>query len=181
MKLSNYSTRLKIKILVLFFFSSYFSIAQNNLHKVVEKNNKTATLLSVACPGLGQIYNKKLWKVPVIYMALGGSAYFIIEHNKNYHNYKNAYLSRVDNDIHTIDNFSHYSDNNLLTLQDYHQNSRDLSLLIFLLIYILNVVDASVDSHLNHYNINDNLSLYLNNSNTDLDFKSLNVSITYNL
>ena len=180
MKLSNYSTRLKIKILILFFFSNYFSIAQDNLYKEIEKNSKKATLLSVACPGLGQVYNKKLWKVPVIYTALGGSAYFIITHNTKYQNYKNAYLNRIE-DINPIDNFPHYSDNNLLTLQDYHQNSRDVSVLIFLLIYILNIVDASVDSHLNHYNINDNLSLYLNNNSTDKNFKSLNVSITYNL
>ena len=181
MKLLNYSTLLKINILVLIVLSNYFSIAQNDLQIETKQNNKKATLLSLACPGLGQAYNNKLWKVPIIYTALGGSAYFVIKHNNNYQNYKTAYLNRIDNDINTTDNYSNYSDNNLLTLKEYHQKSRDLSSLIFLLVYILNIVDASVDSHLNHYNINDNLSLYLNNSNTEFGFKSLNISITYNL
>tara|TARA_Y100000739_G_C20326104_1_gene336651 strand:- start:96 stop:635 length:540 start_codon:yes stop_codon:yes gene_type:complete len=179
MKLLSYSTLLKINIIIFIFLSHSFSTAQNDLQ--IKKNNKKATLLSLACPGLGQVYNKKLWKVPIIYTALGGSAFFVIKHNKNYQNYKNAYFNRLDDDINTTDNYSNYSNNNLLTLKNYHQNSRDLSTLIFVLIYILNVVDASVDSHLNHYNLNDNLSLYLNEGNIDPGFKSLNISISYNL
>ena len=179
MKLSNYSTLLKKNILVLIVFVSSFSISQNDLQ--IEKTHKKAPLLSLACPGLGQIYNKKLWKVPIIYTALGGCTYLMLQHNKKYQNYKNAYLNRIDDDINTIDNYSNFSDNNLLTLQEYHQNSRDISALIFCLFYILNIIDASVDSHLNHYNINDNLSLYLNDDNTEPGFKSLNISILYNL
>ena len=153
--------------------------AQNDLKLEIEKKHKKATLLSVACPGLGQIYNKKIWKVPIIYTSMGISAYLIHKHNKNYKNYKTAYLNRIDDDINTTDNFDNYSNNNLLTLKDYHQDSRDLSALLFLLIYVLNIVDASVDAHLNNYNINDNLSLYLNSSNSEQEFNALNISIAY--
>ena len=110
---------------------------------------------------------------------MGVSAYLMNKHNKNYKNYRTAYLNRIDSDINTTDNFDNYSDNNLLTLKDYHQNSRDLSALLFLLVYVLNIVDASVDAHLTNYNINNNLSLYLNSIDSEAKLNGLNISVAY--
>ena len=179
MKLFNYSTLLKIVFLTIIIVNNKLCIAQNDLNLEIENNYKKATLLSVACPGLGQIYNKKIWKVPIIYTAMGVSAYLMNKHNKKYKNYRTAYLNRIDSDINTNDNFDNYSDNNLLTLKDYHQNSRDLSTLLFLLVYVLNIVDASVDAHLTNYNINNNLSLYLNSIDSEAKLNSLNISVAY--
>ena len=120
---------------------------------------KTATLLSVACPGLGQIYNKKYWKTPIIIAGIGGALYAYNFYNNQFLEYKNAYILRTDGDESTIDNHLNYTESNLITLQDYYRNQKDLSIIIGSIIYILNIVDAYVDAHLFEYNINDNLSL----------------------
>ena len=146
------------KIIILFFASCI----NHNIYGQVQNDNSITkiTLMSTVCPGLGQVYNKKYWKVPVIYSALGGSIYYYIKNNNKYEEYKSAYIAETDQNENTI-NTSGYSEYNLITLQNYYQNSRDLSALIFLLTYCLNIIDASVDAHLTHYNLNDNLSLYL--------------------
>jgi len=162
------------KIIILFFavFMSHNIYGQAEADYSITK----ITLMSTVCPGLGQVYNKKYWKVPVIYSALGGSIYYYIKNNNKYQEYKSAYIAETDQNENTINN-SGYSEYNLITLQNYYQNSRDLSGLIFLLTYCLNIIDASVDAHLTHYNLNDNLSLYLdineleNNETISLCFK----------
>ena len=73
------------------------------------------------------VYIDILAKFYSLYILEVSLQFVWLKHNKKYQNYKNAYLNRIDDDISTIDNYSNYSDNNLLTLQEYHQNSRDLS------------------------------------------------------
>ena len=141
-----------------------FSILlNNNAYGQTESQDviKKITLMSTICPGLGQVYNKKYWKIPIIYSALGGSIYYYIKNNNRYHKYRSAYIAENDNNSNTI-NHSGYSTSNLITLQDYYRNQRDVSGLLFLLTYCLNIIDASVDAHLTNYNLNENLSLSLN-------------------
>jgi len=137
------------------------------------------TLMSTICPGLGQVYNKKYWKIPVIYSALGASIYYYIQNNNTYHEYRSAYIAETDHDSNTINN-SGYSTSNLITLQDFYRNQRDLSGLLFLLTYCLNIVDASVDAHLTNYNLNDNLSLSLDINEIE-NTEILNFSLKLNL
>ncbi len=146
---------LKIIIVLFFFFISNSLYSQDHENKI-----KKTTILSVACPGLGQIYNKKYWKVPVIYASLSTSIYYYIRNNNKYQQYQSAYIAATDDDDNTINN-SGYNASNLITLQNHHRDSRDLSGFLFFLIYVLNIIDASVDAHLMNYNLNDDLSLYL--------------------
>ena len=128
--------------------------------KKIKKNPKKAAVMSAIIPGMGQIYNKKYWKLPIIYGSLITSAYFIKESNNNYLIYKEAYLGRIDNDTETKDEFK-YGNDQLLILKDHYKRNREISSLFFVLSYILNIIDASVDAHLFNYEINDNLSLHL--------------------
>jgi len=170
---SNYYNLIKIIIIVTLTINCT-ATGQDYNRKI-----KKAAILSTACPGLGQIYNKKYWKTPVIYTALGSTAYYYIDNNNKYLDYKKAYITRNDEDPLTIDNYPNYTNNNLITLQDYYRNSRDLSGLLFIFIYILNIVDASVDAHLTEYNIDDDLSLqFIPVKNK---FETLNISLKYNL
>lgn len=127
---------------------------------------KKATTLSAILPGAGQIYNKKYWKVPVIYGAIGASLYFAFDQRNQFKDYKNAYLSRVDNDPNTIDNqyTGVYSEQNLLSLIEFHRRNRDLLFVLAGLGYILNVVDAAVDAHLYYFDVSDDLSATLSPS-----------------
>ena len=105
-------------------------------------------------PGAGQIYTKKYWKVPIIYSALVTSGYFIIDNNKKYKKYRDTYLDR-NNGI--IDNLN-YSNSELITLKDYYKRNREISIMLFSLTYILNIIDASVNAHLFQYEIDENIS-----------------------
>jgi TM2 domain-containing membrane protein YozV len=115
-----------------------------------------AAFYSAIFPGLGQAYNKKYWKMPLVYAAIGTSTYFYIWNNNNYNEYRNAYKRRLAG--YTDDKFYFLSDDRLLTGQKFYQKNRDLSALITVAFYVLNIVDANVDAHLKQFNVNDNLT-----------------------
>ena len=155
MKLFKYYNHNIILIFILL-FSCNFLYGQTKKENQIKK----ATLLSTACPGLGQYYNKKYWKIPVIYTALGTTVYYYLNNNKLYSKYKDDYIAEIDDNENTI-NHSSYSASQLTTSQDYYRDPRDLSTLLFILMYSLNIIDACVDAHFTNYNINEDLSLYL--------------------
>jgi hypothetical protein len=120
-----------------------------------------ATLMSTFLPGLGQAYNKKYWKIPVIYAGIGTGLYFAIYNQKEFKKYKEAYILRTDNDSTTVDEFTNeFSSSALLNLVNFHQKNRDLMFIVSGAVYILNIVDAAVDAHLYDFNVNDNLSFH---------------------
>lgn len=121
---------------------------------------KKASLYSALLPGLGQAYNKKYWKIPVLYAAGGLMGYFIIDNNKQFKTYKKAYLLRLDGDSSTTDEFTDsYTDEDLRLLKNFYRRNRDLSYIVAGMIYVLNIVDAAVDAHLFYFNVSDDLSL----------------------
>lgn len=121
---------------------------------------KRAAVLSAVLPGAGQAYNKKYWKIPIIYGGFAGLAYAIRFNNQEYKIYKDAFKARLDGDESTTDPFAGiYSENDLTTLKDFYRRNRDLSIIGTGLLYLLNIVDASVDAHLFNFNVNENLSL----------------------
>ncbi|MCB9359879.1 MAG: hypothetical protein H6588_01135 [Flavobacteriales bacterium] len=127
----------------------------------IRKHSPTlATLLSTAVPGAGQVYNKKYWKVPIIYAGMGTSLYFAFSNHKNYKKYKDAYLARLDEDETTVDEFDGLlTDENLKTNMDAYRRNRDYSYIIAGLFYVMNIIDATVDAHLFTFPVNDNLTL----------------------
>jgi len=119
-----------------------------------------ATLMSMVVPGLGQAYNKKYWKIPLIYAAIGSAFYFARQQDQLFNEYKDAYLARIDEDPNTVDDKYQgvYTDDNLQSLIDYHRGNRDLLYVLTGIAYVLNVVDAAVDAHLYYFNVTDDLS-----------------------
>ena len=118
-----------------------------------------ATIFSTVLPGMGQVYNKKYWKVPIIYAGLGTSMVFAISNHKHFKDFKTAYLQRVDGDPTTIDEYDGIlSESSLRANMDYHQRNRDLSYILAGVCYVLNIIDAAVDAHLFNFPKNDNLS-----------------------
>lgn len=121
---------------------------------------KLATLLSAVMPGAGQIYNRKYWKLPIVYGAMGGLIYSAIWNNTERNIYRDAYLLRVDEDSLTIDQFAgQYTDDNLLSLQSTYKRNRDISFIFLGVVYVLNIVDAAVDAHLFYFDVSENLSI----------------------
>jgi hypothetical protein len=121
---------------------------------------KKAALFSAVLPGSGQIYNKKYWKVPVIYVGFAGLAYSFQFNQSRYVKYRDALKYRIDDDVSTTDDYvGIYTDEQLTTLYKYYHRYRDLTVAGGLALYLLNVVDAAVDAHLFTFNVSDDLSL----------------------
>lgn len=122
-----------------------------------------ATIMSAAIPGLGQAYNKKYWKIPLVYAAIGVPLYFALDQKDRFEEFKKAYLYRVDDDPTTVDTkYSNvYTEDNLLNLIDFHRRNRDLFFVLTGVAYVLNIVDAAVDAHLYYFEVSDDLSASL--------------------
>ena len=133
------------------------------LKKLVEFHSpRRAALFSTFLPGLGQVYNKKYWKLPVLYAGAFGLIYSINFCNAAYIDYRTAYRIRLDGNANTIDNYAlEYSDGQLEGLTKSYHRLRDLSILGATLLYVLNIVDATVDAHLYTFDVSDDLSLNL--------------------
>ncbi|WP_438965705.1 DUF5683 domain-containing protein [Flavobacterium sp.] len=159
-----------LKVLLFIFVLSNTTFAQEET--TVLKANDTisveinplapskAAFFSAILPGLGQAYNKKYWKIPIVYGALSISVYNYVDQNKKYNGFRDEYKKRIDGtSLYENDSFyGDFSDDSVLRAQRFHQRNRDMSLLFTSLIYILNIVDANVDAHLMQFNVNDNLS-----------------------
>ncbi len=133
--------------------------ARDTIKSTAAHSVRKATLFSALLPGAGQVYNKKIWKVPVIYAAFAGMTYLIRFNNENYKKFENALLLRYDEDPNTVDEYAEvYSDDNLRSLSDFYRRNRDLSVIGLSAVYVLNIIDAHVDAHLFTFNVDDNLS-----------------------
>lgn len=139
-----------------------------------------AAFYSGILPGLGQAYNRQYWKVPVVYLAIGTSTYFYVSNNRQYHRYRDEYKRRLAGTSDPTDPYwSRLKTERIVDAQKYYQRNRDLSLLITVGFYILNIVEANVSAHLMQFNVNDNLSLRPDFPQNDIDYKR-NVGLTLN-
>ncbi len=129
---------------------------------------KKAAIRSAILPGLGQIYNKKYWKVPIIYGALGISGAVLAYNLTNYRALKVAYRAKYNATLNPPDS-SEWSKirpdlvpidmNALRSYRDEFRRNIDYSILAIMLLWGLNVVDATVDAHLKAFDVNPDLSL----------------------
>lgn len=125
-----------------------------------------AAFYSALLPGLGQAYNKRYWKVPLVYAALGTGVYAYNFNNTQYNRYRDAFKARkaglVTDEFYDINGDGlgpDVSDTALEDAQVRFQEDRDLSLLITIVLYALNIIDANVDAHLKQYNVSEELTI----------------------
>jgi hypothetical protein len=116
-----------------------------------------AAFYSAVLPGLGQAYNKKYWKIPIVYAAIGTGVYFYVTNDKEYNRYRDAYKRRLAG--FSDDEFPGVSDEGLINAQQTLKRQKELSLLITIGLYALNILDANVDAHLLQYNVDQNLAI----------------------
>jgi hypothetical protein len=119
-----------------------------------------ASLFSAALPGLGQGYNKKYWKIPIVYAGFAGLGYAVYYTASNFQGYRNAYRLQVDEDPNTIGSYKGVQDAaTLKSYRDYFKRNLDISAICMSVWYVLNIVDAAVDAHLFEWNMSDDLSM----------------------
>jgi hypothetical protein len=168
------------KKIILALFLSFFSMltyAQKDSVKVENRKTKRkmntaqgaynplapskAAFYSAIFPGMGQVYNKKYWKAPIVWGALAIPTYFYLNNNSEYKRYRTAFKLRKAG---FQDEFTDDNGNELISLaglesaQKQLRQNRDLSILSGIIIYVLQIVEASVNAHLLQFNTDDNLS-----------------------
>ncbi len=120
-----------------------------------------AAFYSAIFPGGGQIYNKKYWKAPIVWGAMGTSIYLYLDNNKEYDRYRTAFKIReagLQDEFTNGDGSLIISRNGLISAQKTLKSNRDLALLTTVVFYVLQIVEASVNAHLLQFNTNDNLT-----------------------
>lgn len=123
---------------------------------------KRAMLYSAVLPGGGQIYNRKYWKAPIAWAGIGACVWFIQDNGREYRRYRNAYIALTDDDPDTVDEFGGiYTPGALLNASDTYRRWRELSYIALSAVYILNIIDASVDANFVRFDVSPDLSMGL--------------------
>ena len=117
-----------------------------------------AAIYSAVIPGAGQVYNRKYWKVPIVFAGLGISYWFIQDNNKEFQRYKTAYLDVLNDRPDEFD--GQYGADQLRDVADTYQRWRDLSYVAVGLVYALNIIDASVDGYFVRFDVSKDLTLH---------------------
>jgi len=146
-------------------FSQTDTVKTEKNKKAIYREARKATIMSAVIPGLGQAYNHKWWKVPIVYAGLGGFGYLFYTNQQNFAFYGKNLKYENDGDANTI-NETKYNSDQLLTLKNEYRKYRDLGVIGITIIYVLNIVDANVDAHLKTFDVSDDLSLQIKPYNT---------------
>jgi len=143
-----------------------------------------AAFYSAVLPGLGQAFNKKYWKIPVVWAAMGSGIYFYHTNNDNFKRARTAYKFRINEKPDEFDGLNgniFLSKDALVSAQKSYKKDRDLSLLVTVGLYILQIVEASVNAHLLQLNVDSNLSVSPQIIHNDLNNKPIvGTSINFN-
>lgn len=118
-----------------------------------------AAMLSATLPGLGQIYNRKYWKVPIIYAGFGTLLYFVDFNSTNYNKWRKAWLARVDGNPNTVDDFPLHSTDVLERAMNFYRRNLEITYILSAALYLINILDASVDAHLMNFDVGESLTL----------------------
>ena len=149
-------------------------------------NPRIATYRSAILPGWGQATNKKYWKIPVVYAALGTTAYIFFRNVKQFKEANKAYANAIDNDP-TNDYLipqPYYSvkdqPDRIKSFRNEVRQNVDYTVLFFILFWGLNVVDATVDAHLKTFDVSDDLSIQIKPGYSELAHTN-GISIVLNI
>ncbi len=184
-----------IALVVLFFFYAFAKAQEENpedtiieadeVETVVEKEEydplrpAKAAFYAAVLPGLGQVYNKDYWKLPLVYGALGSTIYGAVWNSEQSERFRGAYKLRLAGQI---DEFSEQNENvrivlsndALLDAQKQYRRRRDLFILISAGVYVLQILEANVDAHLSQYDVDEDLTLA-----PDIDLDNVSDTVNY--
>jgi len=139
------------------------SVTHAELAKKMYHSAKKAAYLSAVLPGLGQAYNKKYWKISIVYAGFGGLGYALYYTTSNFNGYRTAYRLQVATVPNPNASFNSISDAaSLKAYRDYFKKYVDISAIGVGVWYLLNIIDATVDAHLMGWNMKDDLSITWN-------------------
>jgi hypothetical protein len=149
--------------------STYRLLEDTNRSPLVVKqapvSPRKAVIMSLLLPGMGQLYNRSYWKLPLVYATLAYFGWRIVSNDNQYRHFQQAYLYRTDNNPLTVDSYDPstgtnevYSDAGLRAQRDFYRRNRDFNILMIIAAYGLTAVEAYVDAHLKYFTVSDKLS-----------------------
>lgn len=139
--------------------TSDFSTKTRNLFDNNTKNAPLKAALFSIVPGGGQAFNRKFWKLPIVYAGMGVAGYFVVKNTKEHRIFRDAYFDRVDEDPMTVDSFPFYTNDGLKLQRDSKLRDLEIAYIGMVAVYVLSGVDAFVDAHLKTFDISDDLSM----------------------
>jgi len=146
-----------------------------------------AAIMSAVVPGLGQIYNKKYWKIPIVYAVMGISAERFIKFQNDFNRYRRAYIDINDNDPYTnyhltlglpFSNSDEQMRQYITRRKEMLRTWRDYAIVAVVASFALNIIDANVDAHLMDFNLDDNISLKIQPCFLANDINSKKIGLT---
>ncbi|MFP4018452.1 MAG: DUF5683 domain-containing protein [Bacteroidales bacterium] len=143
-------------ILSILFVNQAYS-QRDTTENQIAHSPKKAALLSASFPGLGQIYNKKYWKVPIIYAIEGYFYYRFDYYAGRYNEYASAYADITGGKIEEFENRSNEED--IKKIRNIYRRNRDLYVILMAGVYLANILDASVDAYLFEFDVGENLGM----------------------
>lgn len=147
--------------------------------KARQFNPRKAGLYSAVLPGLGQAYNKKYWKMPIIYGGFIGLGYGINFYNNNYNTFRNELFDILEtgDDL----SFSGFSEDQLRSLVERNRRERDFFIVLTAVLYFLNIADAHIDAHLKEFDLNEKLKLAIDPTLSQPNYSTVQAGLSLTL
>ena len=121
---------------------------------------KRAAWMSAVLPGLGQGYNKKYWKIPIVYAGFAGTSVGIWYFHREFKAYRDEYRNRLDtNTLLLLPEYAGLSDENINANKLINQQRMEIFIIVTAVWYLVNIIDAVVDAHLFSFDISEDISL----------------------
>lgn len=167
---------MKRLVFIFLICSSLSAVAQRDSIRVVQPESDTVTIASYSnrydprkallyaavLPGLGQVYNKKYWKLPLVYGGFAITGYYLNIYQEGYLTFRGELFYNLENGLSgdtQVNPNTLYTTSQLRTIVDRYRRERDYMIIIMMGVYILQMVDAHVDSHLKEFDLNPNLQV----------------------
>lgn len=123
---------------------------------------KIAVALSAVLPGAGQVYNKKAWKIPIVYTCIGGGVALCCYFGHERKVYINEYLHRANGETELLNpRLAKHDDETLISMKQSYTRYMEISIAATGIFYMLNIIDAAVDAHLYYFDISDDLTFHI--------------------
>jgi len=126
-----------------------------------QPNPKKAGLYAALLPGMGQIYNRQYWKLPLVYGGLAMAGYMVAYNSKEYNTYRKAYIGRINNPNPTDEFVTVYNQEQLKFIQDEKNRSLNMSVLFASVGYLVQILDAITAAHLRNFDISRDISMQM--------------------
>lgn len=148
-------------VLVMLVFPPLLAAQKTNTEKPKAHSPNRASIYSAVLPGLGQAYNRKFWKIPIVYAGFAGLGYNIYFNLTEYREFREAYRYVINKDTFPIVNryIARYNANQLQIGRDYYRRNLELGYILAGAWYLLNIIDATVDAHLLDFDVGEDLSM----------------------